>query len=261
MVSADNNNILEEGNDDLAFLSKTAIESASGISSGTGAPDASNPVDPKVGDIYVDETTGDLYTYSSTGWSKQPEASVDTGTGAPDASNPADPKAGDVYVDEVTGDVYTYNSTTNTWVNKSKALADNGLVVKNDNTLQLGGALTKPTTITADATNTLAIDGLQAPAPADNYEVVTADNTTGVLKKVAITSLSVRQYVKEYSVTTRGQDEFDTHQDYTSPQNVQAFRNGIRIDFTVVDANTIKLNLSEINGCFIGDEIRIVQLQ
>ena len=161
--------------------------------------------------------------------------------------------------DELT---YKDEKGTETKVNINSLIkANNGLVVNNDNTLQLGGALTKPTTITADATNTLAIDGLQAPAPADNYEVVTADNTTGVLKKVAITSLSVRQYVKEYTVTTRGEDEFDTHQDYTSPQNVQAFRNGIRIDFTEVDANTIRLNLSEINGCFVDDEIRIVQLQ
>ncbi|AFL80251.1 hypothetical protein Aeqsu_0744 [Aequorivita sublithincola DSM 14238] len=58
---------------------------------------------------------------------------------------------------------------------------NNGLT-KTNNTIQLGGALIKPTTITADATNTLAVAGLQSGSITDN--LVVADPATGVLKQV-----------------------------------------------------------------------------
>ena len=56
-ISADAGNVLTEGTDGLAYFS--------GIATGAGAPTATNPANPNPGDIYVDEATGDIYTYTS----------------------------------------------------------------------------------------------------------------------------------------------------------------------------------------------------
>ena len=63
--------------------------------------------------------------------------------------------------------------------------ASNGITeVGND--IQLGGALTKPTTLTTTATNTLAIAGLQTGTNADNVLLTTS---TGVVKSIPATTL------------------------------------------------------------------------
>jgi len=64
--------------------------------------------------------------------------------------------------------------------------ADNGLTVTGSK-IQLGGTLTKPSVITATATNTLAISGLQTGADADNVMVTDAN---GVLKTVSRSSFT-----------------------------------------------------------------------
>jgi hypothetical protein len=112
------------------------------VTDGTGTPTDENPADPKAGDIYVDASTGDIYTYNGTTWVNKSKVvsadtnnvivegtdklafldadkiktaiGVSTGTGAPTAVSPADAAAGDIYVDESTGDVYTNNGTK--WV-------------------------------------------------------------------------------------------------------------------------------------------------
>jgi len=61
--------------------------------------------------------------------------------------------------------------------------ANNGLTKVGDS-LQLGGTLTKPTTITTSAANTLAIPGLGAGTTADS--VLVADPVTGVLKMMSL---------------------------------------------------------------------------
>lgn len=70
--------------------------------------------------------------------------------------------------------------------------ADNGLTKDTANNTQLGGALIKATAITTTATNTIAIEGLQAGAATD--EIVTINPTTGVLTKSPV--------VKETTVPT-----------------------------------------------------------
>ena len=60
----------------------------------------------------------------------------------------------------------------------------NGLTTTNGN-VALGGALTSPTTLITDDMNTLKITGLQSGTTADN--VVLADGSTGVLKKITAT--------------------------------------------------------------------------
>ena len=126
------------------------------VTTGTVAPTATSPVNPTGGDIYVDEATGDVYTYNSTTstWENQSGISADagqiltigtdglaylnasatgisTGTGAPTATSPATPNAGDVYVDETTGDVWAYNGTT--WVKETLTVL--GVAVNNNGTL------------------------------------------------------------------------------------------------------------------------------
>ncbi len=59
--------------------------------------------------------------------------------------------------------------------------ADNGLT-KTSGNIQLGGALTGPTSIGTDNTNTLAIQGLQTGGTTDR--VVVADPTSGILKQL-----------------------------------------------------------------------------
>lgn len=61
--------------------------------------------------------------------------------------------------------------------------ANNGLT-KTADSIQLGGNLTKPTTITTTATNTLAVPGLQSGTTNDS--VVVADASTGVLKRISL---------------------------------------------------------------------------
>lgn len=166
--------------------------------------------------------------------------------------------AGDVYVDESTGDVYTHNGTT--WVNQTHINANNGLTATG-NLIQLGGDLIQPTIIGTDATNTLAVTGLQdADMTTNDYDIMVVNKTTAVLEKTDVSELRPRQYTASYTAA-RGDFEFDTPQNIIELENIDAYRNGARIDFVQVDANTIKLDLAETGGCYNGDEIRIVQLK
>ena len=83
--------------------------------SGIGNPTTTG-VTGNAGDMYVDESTGDLYIHNGTSWEDQ-TGGVSGGAGAPGPSNPANPNAGDVYVDQSTGNLYTYDGST--WVNQS----------------------------------------------------------------------------------------------------------------------------------------------
>ena len=66
-------------------------------------------------------------------------------------------------------------------------LANNGLSLSGD-TVQLGGNLTKATTVTTTATNTLALAGLQSGTAADS--ILVANATTGVISRRSLTSVS-----------------------------------------------------------------------
>lgn len=75
--------------------------------------------------------------------------------------------------------------------------ADNGLTVTGSK-IQLGGTLTKPSVITATATNTLAISGLQTGAAADNVMVTDAN---GVLKTVSRSSFTGADNLGNHTAT------------------------------------------------------------
>ena len=293
----------ENGEMPIMYIPGPTGTTIEGVITSSGPPTTANPASPNPGDIYVDETTGDIYTYDGANWIAQP-SQLSSGTGDPTtagvtgaagdvyvdestgdvytfdganwvsvggtASGTGDPTtagvtgtAGDIYVDESTGDIYTYNGTTNAWESQSETLANNGLTVNTDNTVQLGGDLITPTTITADATNTLAVQGLEAPATTDDYDIVTVDNTTGVLKKIPASNLGLQRYVEEYTAAD-GDIQFAVPQTITNAtdlDNIDVYRNGVRIDFTQVNTTTIELDLGALAGCYSGDEIRIVQLQ
>jgi hypothetical protein len=126
----------------------------------------------------------------------------------------------------------------------------------------LGGNLIKPTTISSDPVNTLAIDGLQTTAESDNYDIATVDNTTGVLKKIPASSLAIHRYIKKYTAND-GDIQFKIPKEIkttTDFDKIDVYRNGVSIDFIQIDANTVQLNLGGLMGCYAGDEIRIVQL-
>ncbi len=140
VVSTDENNVIVEGSDALAFLDAAALESATGKTSGEGPPTAMNPEDPQAGDLYVDETSGDIYTYNGNEWVKSGSGGGSTttpGTGNPndEGNGPSDPQAGDLYVDETSGDIYTYSGDQ--WTNKSKVVStdENNVIVEGSDAL------------------------------------------------------------------------------------------------------------------------------
>ncbi len=134
-------------------------------------------------------------------------------------------------------------------------LADNGLT-RNSNTIELGGNLNKPTTITTSNTNTLAIDGLQD-STTNTDEIITVNPSNGVLKKRTISSI-IQQEQQVIVTAANGQSQFNTPITITDASKIDVYRNGVRIDFTVVNTTTLEIEPEAI--CFEGDEIRIVQL-
>jgi hypothetical protein len=134
VVSEEEDNVIEEDDNGLAFLPPAALESATGKTSGEGPPTAINPENPQPGDLYVDETNGDIYTHNGDEWVKSGSGGGSTttpGAGNPndEGNGPSDPQAGDLYVDETSGDIYTYSGDQ--WTNKSKVVSE-----EDDNAIQ-----------------------------------------------------------------------------------------------------------------------------
>lgn len=130
--------------------------------------------------------------------------------------------------------------------------AENGLTLSNGK-LQLGGALQIPTTLTTTASNTLAIKGLET-GDLKTDEFVVVDKTKGTLKKVATNSFV--QEKQELFIAKDGQAEFTPVSPISDPEKVNVYRNGIRVDFSIVKPGTIKLEPSAV--CYQNDEVRIV---
>jgi hypothetical protein len=118
---------------------------------------------------------------------------------------------------------------------------------------KLGGILTEPTEITTSVTNTLAIKGLE-PSVLTNDEIVMVEKETGILRRKSVSSLIKREETVFFAIDN--QSQFKTPNPINNPAKLDIYRNGIRIDFTVIDANTIELETI----CYANDKIRIVQL-
>ncbi|UUF12405.1 MULTISPECIES: hypothetical protein [Flavobacterium] len=105
------------------------------LSSGPGAPTALFPANPAAGNIYVNETTGEIYTFKGGGWSIQSSSSVSTDPGNIIIQG-TDGKA---FLDAVVGaDKLGKNVTSSdgsiSGVQNKSVLADMNLQVKVDNT-------------------------------------------------------------------------------------------------------------------------------
>lgn len=107
----------------------------------------------------------------------------------------------------------------------SNLTANNGLT-KTGNNIQLGGSLNQATTITTTATNTLAVSGLQSGSLATD-SIVVADPTTGVLKRVAASSLL--QSGDQSFTAAAGQTAYTVTNMPAIASRVWVFRNGAKL--------------------------------
>lgn len=109
--------------------------------------------------------------------------------------------------------------------------ANNG-VSKSGDTVQLGGALTKATTVTTTATNTLAVAGLQSGSTNDS--VVVADPSTGALKRI-----SLKDAVKANNGLTKSGDTVKLGGSLIENTNVTL--NGKSLTFTTSASDSMKI--------------------
>ena len=203
--------------------------------------------------VYNTSNTADLnpgyYFWDGTQWSPLGADSVYSGTGGPTPSTPNAPGDGSIYVDESTGDLYTFNGSN--WI-KQSITATNGLSLANQQ-IKLGGELNSPTTIKTSPINTLSIEGLEND---DSPKVMlVVDPESGVLKTSKISNQFKEEIVLH--VATDGQTQFQTPETISDPKKVNVYRNGVRIDFTPINNNTIALEQGVV--CYANDEVRIVQ--
>lgn len=176
---------------------------------------------------------------------------VSTGFGAPTNTNPSNPSAGNIYVDETTGELYTFNGTS--WINNTTA--NNGLTFTTDAGIQLGGTLIKPTTITTTNTNTLAVEGLEQAIDINDIAIMAIDKNTNVVRTTTPSSLLKREEV--LVIADEMQTQFTTPLPISDTKKIDVYRNGVKIDFTQLDTNTLELETGVF--CYENDEIRIVQ--
>ncbi|MEY3436840.1 MAG: hypothetical protein RL335_1296 [Bacteroidota bacterium] len=108
----------------------------------------------------------------------------------------------------------------------------NGLT-KTGNSVELGGTLTKPTTLTTSATNNLKITGLQSGSLASDSLVVASSD--GTLK--IVTAETLLQSGNQYFTTTAGQSSFSVANMPANSSKVWVFRNGAKL-IPVLDYTT-----------------------
>ncbi|MCG8858728.1 hypothetical protein [Tenacibaculum finnmarkense] len=220
------------------------------------------PANPNKGDFWINTTTNQTNIYNGTAWVLLNE-NPKKGTGVPTNITAPNSVAGDIYVDTATGTIYAHNGTA--WVTQTSTtvtaavIASNGLTIDTTdptkNNIQLGGALTKPTKITTDATNTLTIEGLED-GNATTDKVVTVD-ANGLLRKVTLTNIAIKQEETVLTAATLNQVEFLV--DLKTKDKINVYRNGVRVGFSVNAAKT-GITLEDDAKCYTGDQIRIVQI-
>jgi hypothetical protein len=147
------------------------------------------------------------------------------------------------------------------WVSASKlfgALTFGNGLTKNGNNVELGGTLSKPTTLSTSATNTLAIQGLQSGSSADSLVVVGAD---GTLKRRSQESLL--QSGEQLFTATAGQTSYTVTGTATPLPvytRVWVYRNGAKLiantDYNISGSNVILTPDSEWS-VKVGDKIEV----
>jgi hypothetical protein len=248
VVSATADNLIGHGGDGLAHLSTSDI----GLYQGVGTP-ATNVASPSDGDIYVDQDSGSLFVYTGSAWAQNVDETLtalaivtnDNGTPA-DTSDDFDEL---IYTDE--------RGTKNAVDIRTLLQATNGLSATNG-VFELGGVLNKPTILTTSATNTLAVAGLTEETAFDTAvdQLVVMDPANNVLKRTKAEQLVTQK--QSLTVANDGDTDFATPMSITDMDKIDVYRNGIRVGFSKLDDNTIRLEADAT--CHAGDEIRIVQL-
>lgn len=212
------------------------------------------PTTNNLGDFWINDANNNATSI----WDGSNWIAVDNnptrGNGAPNATTAPNPVAGNIYVDTTTGVIYAYDGTT--WVQSGgNVTANNGVLVAADNTIQLGGALITPTIIETDATNTLAITGLED-GDVEEDDIVTVNRTTGQLRKINAEKI-LRQEDIILPPALDNQRVFDSGFTLRTLDKVNVYRNGVRIGFTIINNTTIEIEAEAT--CYAGDQIRIVQ--
>ncbi|MCW2119855.1 hypothetical protein [Flavobacterium sp. 7A] len=231
---------------------KSLCVNGTAVTTATVAPTINN-----IGDFWVNNSKARdiISVWNGSTWIPI-NSNPKSGLGNPNSQVDLSPKIGDIYIDETNGDIYIYNGTT--WANytaNSKVSVANGLTIDAGNTIQLGGTLTKETTITTNGSNTLAITGLEDTIDIDANNIIVVNKATGTLKRIEASAL-LRE--EEIVITaTNGQSQFSPPYPIANPKQIDVYRNGVRIAFTVVNTTTIELEAEAI--CYQGDKIRIVQ--
>ncbi|WP_157961159.1 hypothetical protein [Lutibacter citreus] len=215
------------------------------------------PLGNNSGDIWIDNSNPKelISIWNGSKWVPI-NSNPNRGKGLPTAQTNLNPLAGDIYVDETSGDIFSFNGTS--WLNNSehsKYTAANGIVKTDENSFELGGALTKETTLETNATNTLAIKGLEKTIDANANEIVVVNKNTGVLQKMQASNLLREEEI--VVIAEEGQSQFSPPYPIANPKQIDVYRNGVRINFTVVNNTTIELEPEAI--CYKNDKVRIVQ--
>lgn len=227
-------------------------------------------------DITPPYNTGDLVWVQNYNNSSNPTLLIFDGTNWVPVSNDYDPtnelglvvvadnadrdtlfnpsEVGDQVWNQACGCIEVFDGTNWISTNTPNLNFFNGLTKVGED-VKLGGNLTEPTIITTDATNTLAIEGLEE-STSTNDKIVVVDATTGVLKTTSLSSFAQQQQL--LVTANNGQLRFTTPLPTSTADKIDIYRNGARISFTIINTNTIELE-SEAR-CYAGDEIRIVQL-
>jgi hypothetical protein len=94
--------------------------------------------------------------------------------------------SGKVLVSDANGQASWQNASTLQTVSTDSTTASNGLTLSSKD-VQLGGTLTKATTITTSATNTIALGGLQSGASTDS--ILVSNPNTGVVRRISPSAL------------------------------------------------------------------------
>lgn len=164
-------------------------------------------------------TTDSILVVGATGAIKKRNNNTVVNSNAPTVVAASVPATAGVQTDSLltlntaTGDIRKTSLAT------VQGTASNGLTKNSGNVDVLGGTLTSATTITTDATNTLAIAGLQGVGGVKTDSIAVIDNTTGKLKK--------------RDVETIGKDIF--YQSTAPSDTTKIWKNPLAADGTTTD--------------------------
>jgi len=176
-------------------------------------------------------------------------------------TQPKSGRIGDLSYDETTHLLSAWNSQNESWM-EIKAAADevsmnyeNGLIMKPNNLVRLGGALIEATSIETSPTNTFSIMGLEETEADDQHNLMITEVNTGILKRLPFSSL-YQEYITAFQAE-EGQKQFSFDEPIGSNQKLRVYRNGILVNYTLINPQTIELELQAT--CHQNDEIKIIQ--